>query len=91
MIILIKKEEDVKADLQNMIKHGTKVKKLMFNYDDFFGKNDILQKPKSKLLFLTSQFFLQGKLPNILAKVCFIMVFIPLIMPAFHWFFFKKF
>ena len=74
-----------------MIKHGAKVEKLMFKSDDFFGKNDILKKPKSKLLFLTSQFFLQGNLPNILAKVCFIMVFISLIMPAFHWFFLTKF
>ena len=91
MIILIKKEEGVKADLQNMIKHGAKVEKLMFNSDDFFGKNDISRSQKANCFFLTSQFFLQGNLPNILAKVCFIMVFISLIMPAFHWFFLTKF
>ena len=38
MIILNKKEEGVKVDLQNMRKQGATVEKLIFNFVDFLVK-----------------------------------------------------
>ena len=62
MIILNKKEEVAKVDLQNVRKQGATVEKLIFSFADFLVKLISSRSLKANCFFLTSISFLQGNL-----------------------------